>query len=167
MIQVVVDDLASVQADAVVRPATDSLKPGAPTLTHLEQAGGSRFREQLTMQEPLAVGAATVTGGGELPTQFVIHAIIRTGSEPVTENGVRRALVSALERAVAWQFRALALPLLGTGPGDLSAKDAASIVCGVLKTHTRDHTFPSDIRIVVQSYDDKDVLERMLHAEER
>lgn len=101
MIHVVVDDLAFVQADAVVRPATDSLGPGAPTLTQFEQAGGSRFDEQLTMREPLAVGAATVTGGGELPTQFVIHAIIRSGSEPVTQKGVRRALVSALERAVA------------------------------------------------------------------
>ena len=166
MIHVVVDDLAFVQADAVVRPATDSLEPGAPTLIQFEQAGGSRFDEQLTMREPLAVGAATVTGGGELPTQFVIHAIIRSGSEPVTQKGVRRALMSALERAVAWQFRAIALPLLGTGPGDLSAGDAAAIVCDVLKTHTREHTFPSDIRIVVQTHDDKDVVEHMLNVEE-
>ena len=167
MIHVVVDDLAFVQADAVVRPATDNLEPSAPTLTQLEQACGSRFGEQLTMREPLAIGAATVTGGGELATQFVIHTIIRSGSEPVTQKGVRRALVSALERADAWRFRSVALPLLGTGPGDLSPGDAAAIVCDVLKTHTRDHNFPSDIRIVVQSHDDKDVLERMLHVEER
>ena len=167
MIHVVVDDLAFVQADAVVRPATDSLEPGTTTPTQLEQAGGFRFRKQLTTRERLAVGAATVTGGGELPTQFVIHTIIRSGSEPITENGVRRALVSALERAVAWQFRTLALPLLGTGPGDLSARNAAAIVVGVLKTHARDHAFPSDIRIVVQSDDDKNVLEGMLHVEEQ
>jgi O-acetyl-ADP-ribose deacetylase (regulator of RNase III) len=68
---------------------------------------------------------------------------------------------------VSWQFRAIALPLLGKGPGDLSAGDAAAIVCDVLKTHTRDHAFPSDIRIVVQSHDDKDMLEHMLHVEER
>ena len=119
------------------------------------------------MREALAVGAATVTGGGELSTQFVIHATIRSGSEPVTESGARRALVSTLERAVAWQFRTLALPLLGAGPGDLPARKAAAIVSGVLKTHTRDHNFPSDIRIVVQSHDDKEVLERMLQLEER
>ncbi len=166
MIHVVVDDIAFVHADAVVRPATDSLEPSALALTQLEQAGGFRFGEQFTMREPLGVGAAMVTGGGKLPTQFVIHAIIRSGSKPVTQKGVRRALVSTLERAVAWQFRALALPLLGTGPGDLSAKDAAAIVCDVLKTHTRDHAFPSDIRIVVQSQDDKDVLENLLHVDE-
>lgn len=160
----VVDDLASVHADAVVRPATDTLEPTAAHLSQLEQAGGPSFRQQLTTRDPHAVGAATVTGGGDLPTQFVIHAIIRGISEPVTAVGVRRALESALHRAVAWQFGAVALPLIGVGPGELPVEDAAEIMCDVPLTHTRTQTVPSEFSIVVEHDEDKAVVERFLEA---
>ena len=93
----VVDDLASIEADAVVRPATDTLDPTSAALRQLERIGGSRFQQQLQTQAPLVVGAATVTGAGDLPAGFVIHAIIRSESEPVFRSGVKRALVNVLQ----------------------------------------------------------------------
>ena len=84
MIDVVVDDLASIEADAVVRPATDTLEPTSTALRQLERIGGPRFHQQLETRAPLVVGAATVTGAGDLPAEFVIHAIIRSESEPVS-----------------------------------------------------------------------------------
>lgn len=163
MIHVVVDNIACVEADAVIRPATDTLEPAA-SITRLDQAGAPLFPEQLRASDPLGVGAATVTEGGALKTEFVIHVIVRTGSDPVTPDGLRRALVSALQRAVAWQFRAVALPLVGTGPGDLPRKDAAEILCDVLRTHTREQSFPSDIAIVVETAEDKTVLDSLLEV---
>ena len=67
-----------------------------------------------------------------------------------------------MERAVAWQFRAIALPLVGVGPGDLPFSDAAQILCDVLRAHTREQSFPSDIRIIVDTDEDKAVLESLL-----
>ncbi len=162
MISVVVDDLAFVEADAVVRPATDTLEPTAPSLRQLERVGGPGFQQQLKTRAPLAVGAATVTGGGDLPSEFVIHAIIRSMSEPVSRTGVRRALVSALHQATAWQFRAVAVPLMGTGPGNLALEDAAEIICDVLHSHLRDQAFPSEVKIVVGTDDDRAVFENLL-----
>lgn len=78
MIYVVVDDIAFVTADAVVRPATTSLEPTTAALRHLEQVGGPSFLKQIQVNQDLAVGAAVVTGGGDLPAPFVIHAIIVT-----------------------------------------------------------------------------------------
>ena len=60
MIRVVVDDIAFVPADAVIRPATTMLEPTAAALRHLEQVGGPAFWGQLKVQQPLAVGAAVV-----------------------------------------------------------------------------------------------------------
>ncbi len=162
----VVDDLASIEADAVVRPATDTLDPTSAALRQLERIGGSRFQQQLQTQAPLVVGAATVTGAGDLPAEFVIHAIIRSESEPVSRSGVQRALVNVLQQAVAWQFQALALPPVGIGPGNLPLEDAAEILCDVLHSHLRTQAFPSEVTIVVETDEDKAVFEHLLSTRE-
>ena len=45
MITVVVDDIASVRADAVLRPAGESLEPIAASARRLDEQGGPRFAE--------------------------------------------------------------------------------------------------------------------------
>ncbi|MCZ6916218.1 MAG: macro domain-containing protein [Gemmatimonadetes bacterium] len=158
----VVDNLAFVDVDAVVRPATDVLEPTTSALRHFDEIGGTRFKEQLQLRDPLAIGAAVVTDAGELASKFVIHAIIRSGSEQVSADGVRRALVSTLQRAAAWQFGAVALPPVGTGPGNLPIEQAAQLMCEVVQAHTRQEAFPSEIRIVVETEDEKTMFEHLL-----
>lgn len=164
MIDVVVDDLASVDADAVVRPSTDKLEPTSPALRQLERIGGPGFQRQLETAVQLTVGAATVTGGGDLPAEFVIHAIIRSVTEPVSRTGVRRALTSALQQAQAWQFQAVAIPPVGVGPGNLPLEDAAAILCDVLHSHLRTQEFPSEVKIVVETDEDRIVFENLLRV---
>ncbi len=166
MIDVVVDNIAFVDADAVVRPATDTLEPTSSVLRPLERLGGAAFLKLLETRVSLGVGSATVTGGGELASEFVIHAIIRSVSEPVSPSGVRRALASALHQAAAWQFAALALPPVGTGPGNLPIEDAAKIMCEVVREHLRTQAFPSVIKIVVESDEDKAIFDALLRVGE-
>ena len=167
MIDVVVDYLACVEANAVVRPATDNLEPTTPSLRQIERIGGPSFRKQLQVRASLVVGAATVTGGGDLPAEFVIHAIIRSVSEPVSRTGVRRALIGALQQAAAWQFHTVGVPPVGTGPGNLSLEDAAEVLCDVLHSHLRGQAFPSEVKIVVETEEEKMVFESLLRARER
>src|SRR5439155_867495 len=103
VIRVAVDDLAFLETDAIVRPATARLDPTTPAVRRLERAGGPEFLGQLQLQKDLAVGAAVVTGGGgDLPADFIIHAVIQSDTEPVTRQTVARAWQSALERAREW-----------------------------------------------------------------
>lgn len=162
MIHVVVDDIAFVTADAVVRPATTTLEPTTAALRHLEQVGGPSFWKQIQVRQDLAVGAAVVTGGGDLPVPFVIHAIIRGATEPVTAATVRRSLISSLQRAVDWQLSSLALPLVGTGPGALPFEEAAEIICDVLGTHLGQAAFPSEVRIVVERPEEQELIRTLL-----
>ena len=164
MIHVVVDDLAFVGTDAVVRPATAGLEPTTPSLRRLEQIGGPAFWDQLKTQQDLAVGAAVVTGAGELQAEFVIHAVIRSATEPVTASGVRRAVTSALQRARDWQITSLAVPPIGTGPGALDVERAARIMCEVLREHLTAEPYPRDVHIVVESEDDQAVFERFMES---
>jgi len=96
VIRVVVDDLAFVSADAIVRPATSLLEPTTAALRRLEQVGGAAFWDQVRTQRELAVGSAVVTGGGDLGVELVVHAIIRSTTEAVSRDTVRRALTAVL-----------------------------------------------------------------------
>jgi O-acetyl-ADP-ribose deacetylase (regulator of RNase III) len=163
VIRVVVDDLAFLETDAIVRPATARLDPTTPAVRRLEQAGGPEFLNRLRLQKELAVGAAVVTGGGgELPAEFVIHAVIQSDTEPITRYGVARAWLSALERAREWEFARLTVPPLGTGAGNLSVEDAAAVMADVLHAQEGSASFPSDVCIVVETAADREAFEAAL-----
>ena len=167
MIRVVVDDLAFLPADALVRPATTQLEPTTPALRRLEQMGGPEFQRHLEVHTELVVGAAVVTAaGGDLPAEFVIHAVIQSRDEPISRRGVARAWRSALERAREWGFSRLTVPPLGIGAGNLSIEDAAEILLSELQGQAP-AAVPAGVAIVVETEDQRVIFEgalRRFHA---
>ncbi len=163
MIRVVVDDLAALAADAIVRPTTSRLAAAAPPAQRLAAAGGAEFASHLHIRKELAVGSAVVTAaGGALPAEFVIHAVIRSDTEGVTRDGVARAWRSALEQAREWEFAHVSVPPIGTGAGDLSVADAADIMADVLASHLGRAPFPASVSIVVETAEDRAAFEGAL-----
>jgi O-acetyl-ADP-ribose deacetylase (regulator of RNase III) len=129
----------------------------------LEAVGGPEFTGHLRLHKELAVGAAVVTAaGGDLPTEFVIHAVIQSDTEPVTRDGVARAWRSALQQAQEWEFTSLSVPPLGTGAGNLSVEDAADIMVPILRVHVGNAAFPATVSIVVETAADRDAFEAAL-----
>jgi O-acetyl-ADP-ribose deacetylase (regulator of RNase III) len=166
--RVVVDDLAFLESDAIVRPATARLDPTTAALRRIEQMGGPAFRDRLVVQRDLPVGAAVVTGaGGDLPAEFVIHAIIQSDQEPVSHHGVARAWRSALERAQEWEFPRLSAPPLGIGAGNLTIEDAADIMVGGLTVHFAWAQFPTELSLVVETEEQRQVFEAALRRSSR
>jgi len=162
VIRVVVDDLAFVGADAIVRPASALLEPTTPTLRRLEQIGGPKFWEQLRAERELAVGSAVVTGGGDLTAELVIHAIIRSATEPVSRDSVRRALTAALQRAADWQLAHLAIPPLGIGAGNLPLEDAARVMTETLGWVPGPTGYPRDVTVVVDTEEEQHLFQTLL-----
>jgi len=134
VIRVVVDDLAFLAVDAVLRPADEHLEPVTPAAVRLDAQGGSRLQDQRRLQSPLEAGAAVVTGGGDLTAPFVIHLVVQSRIQPIDRQSVRRALVSGWQRAEAWQLYKVAAPLVGAGPGGLPVEDAASLLIETWRT---------------------------------
>src|ERR1044072_6616248 len=116
MIRVVVDDLASFAADALVRPATTRLDPTAAALRRLGIVGGQEFQTRIRLSRELAAGAAVVpAAAGDLPAEVVTHAVIRSETEPVTRGNVARAWLSTLHQAQEWEFAHVSAAPRGTG----------------------------------------------------
>ncbi len=160
MIQVIVDDLALTQADAIVRPADESLGPVTAAISRLDEQAGPRFAEQRRLSSPLKAGAAVVTGSGDLTAPFVLHVVIQDPDSGVGRDVVRRALVSAWQRATDWELGTIATPLVGAGTGQLSLEEAARLLAETFPPGPGG--CPSELRIVVERDAERELVEAIV-----
>jgi O-acetyl-ADP-ribose deacetylase (regulator of RNase III) len=160
VIEVMVDDLAVTRADAIVRPADESLGPVGPGITRLDERAGPRFAEQRRVASPLKAGAAVVTGSGDLAAPFVLHVVIRDADSKLDRDVVRRALVSAWQRATDWELGTIAAPLVGAESGELSMEEAARLLAETFPDKPRG--FPEALHIIVERDSDRDRIEAIV-----
>ncbi|MGH7528413.1 MAG: macro domain-containing protein, partial [Gemmatimonadales bacterium] len=132
--------------------------PVSPAISRLDELAGRRFADQLRVSSSLQAGAAVVTGGGDLAAPYVLHAVIRDGTSPVGREIVRRALLSAWQRAGDWGLATIAAPLVGAGAGQLSLEEAAALL---VETFPR-ADIPSDLHIIVEQEDEREMVEAIV-----
>jgi O-acetyl-ADP-ribose deacetylase (regulator of RNase III) len=151
MISIRVDDLAFVDADAIARPVDGRLRATTPVMRRLEQAAGPGLLRHTLVSDPLEVGAAVVTGGDALHAELLIHAVVSTDQEAVSRDGVRRATLSALQRAADWNVEHLALAPFGLGAGNLDPETSAAMMLEAIREHARRSPRPKHLTIIVET----------------
>ncbi|MFQ5550237.1 MAG: macro domain-containing protein [Gemmatimonadales bacterium] len=161
MICVVIDDLASAHADAIVRPADSLLEPLTDAAAALDRAAGPGFTSSLHTAEELAVGSAVVTDAGALNADLVIHAVLSSSTEAIAEKGIRRAMESILHRAQAWQIDSVAVPPLGHQSSDLELEEIAKTMIAVVAERQDTAEYPAELRFVVGEETEKKLFERL------
>ncbi|HUX34370.1 MAG TPA: macro domain-containing protein [Gemmatimonadaceae bacterium] len=151
MIEVRIDDLAFYEGEAIAWPVDATLGATTPVLRRLERAAGAALTERAPLHEPLPVGAAVVTRAGGLAVELLIHAVIVSPEERATRDSVRRALVSALQRAVDFQIGELAVAPFGIGAGNLDVEDSATVMVEVMRQHLARAAHPRAIVVIVEN----------------
>ena len=141
MIQVVVGDLAREAVDAVVRCADATLAPVGDSAAHLDELGGDDFAAQRRTATPLEAGAAVVTAAGI--------------------DKIRRALVSAWQRAGDWGLARVAAPLVGTANGELTVEASAELLRETFPG-PEGRREPPELRIVVDAPAQRDAVEAIV-----
>ena len=161
MIRVVVADLTTVAVDAVLRATDERLGAVSPVGSRLDEAGGEDFAEQRRLSTELEAGAAVVTGAGALATPYVLHVVIRDPSRRGGRELVRKALVSAWQRAGDWGLATLAAPLVGADAGQLSTEEAATLLVETFPRETAAGS-PLELHIVVDKEEERAMVEAIL-----
>lgn len=151
MIEVRVGELATVRADAVLRPVAADGSAVTPAMRRLEQSAGPSVAEHCARLGELPVGSAVITPAGELSASFMVHVAVRSREEAVTADAVRRGLLNGLRRLAEWEIETVAMPPLGTGAGNLDAERAAEIMADVLGEHLRAAEHPRRVIVVVEN----------------
>lgn len=149
MIRIVEADVATFQADALVRSVGTDLEACTPMCARVGREAGEELLERVRRGGEVPVGGAILTPGGRLPSSYLLHLVLRSEEEPVSEQSVARALRNGLRQAAEWQVERLAVPPLGTGAGNLDAEISARVMCRVLSEHRQRSEFPKEVVIVV------------------
>jgi O-acetyl-ADP-ribose deacetylase (regulator of RNase III) len=101
-----------------------------------------------------------VTGSGDLAAPFVLHVVVRDPEIQTGRDVVRRALVSAWQRATDWELGTIATPLVGADSGQLSVEEAATLLAETFPSATQG--FPTELTIVVDQDVDRVLVEAIL-----
>jgi len=110
-------DISSVRADAIVNAANEALQLGAGVAGAIRRRGGATIQEECDRLGGCPIGQAVVTGAGNLPATWVIHAVgpVWRGGELGEEMLLASAVRAALKRAEELGARSVALPAISTG----------------------------------------------------
>lgn len=137
-------------------------------LTRLEKAlalrAGPASRTRLKALEDLPIGGAVVLPGTELALELIIHVVIRSLEEGVSEASLERAFLHGLQRAADWGVETLAVPPLGVGAGNLEAEQSARAMVGALRRHRLESLLPRTLVILGVDPYQKEVFERAARA---
>jgi len=146
-------DVTLQQVDAIVNAANSGLAGGGGVDGAIHRRGGPSIKAETDQKYPdgCPTGSAVISGAGNLPAKYVIHAV-----GPVWRGGHHReaellagAYRRCLELAVEHQCKSIAFPSLSTGaygyPIDQAARVALATAIDFLKKHAR----PELVRFVL------------------
>ena len=142
-------DLTAQAVDAIVNAANSALVLGAGVAGAIRARGGPTIQQECDRIGPIAVGEAAVTGAGELPARFVIHAAGMPPGGRATEESVRSAMRAALERARERRCRTVAVPAIGAGIAGFPLQRCAEILLEEARRHLEGETSVEEIRFVL------------------
>ena len=166
MIRIVRGHLGDSEADALIRSMSASLDPDTSVSRELEIRAGSEISTRLQAMGELPVGAAVITPGGELGVGFLIHVVLFSREEPVTREGVRLALRNGLRRAEEWDLKALALPPLGIGAGNMDPQESAEVMIPLIADFLRSAEAPQEVELVVGTDYEEEVFTRAVQEKQ-
>lgn len=120
-------DITTYRGDAIVNAANNHLVLGSGVAGAIRSAGGPTIQEECTRHGRIEVGEAAITGAGELPVRYVIHAAAM-GDEPATEKSIRASTTASLALASEHGIKSIAFPVLGTGIASFPFERSATIM---------------------------------------
>ena len=118
-------------------------------------------RSERRTATPLEAGAAVVTGAGDAGRR--LRAARRHGGRAGAggREQVRRALVSAWQRAGDWGLARIAAPLVGVANGQLTVEESAELLVETFPG-PEGRQEPPELRIVVDAPAERDVVEAIV-----
>jgi O-acetyl-ADP-ribose deacetylase (regulator of RNase III) len=144
-LELVQGDITAMETDAIVNAANERLAHGGGVAGAISRRGGPEIQREsdqwVREHGRVPTGSAAITSGGQLPAEYVIHAVgpVYDGT-PRSAELLASAVHSSLELADAHGLKSIALPAISTGifgyPLDAAARVMLSAAIAYLEGQT-------------------------------
>lgn len=137
-IEVMEADITTLQVDAIVNAANNSLLGGGGVDGAIHNAAGKELLAECRTLNGCETGEAKITAGYLLPARFVIHTVgpVWHGGGQEEEKRLADAYANSLKLAEANGIRSIAFPSISTGvygyPFEQAAKIALNTILATL-----------------------------------
>lgn len=131
-------DITQVAVDAICNAANSALRGGGGVDGAIHRAGGPALMQELdrirAAQGGCPTGSAVATTAGNLPAQYVFHAVgpVYQGGHGNEEMQLSSCYRTCLELAEARQVKRISFPSISTGVYGYPLEEAAPIAVGVV-----------------------------------
>ncbi|MCH8204259.1 MAG: O-acetyl-ADP-ribose deacetylase [Candidatus Hydrogenedentes bacterium] len=163
-IEVVRGDITKEKADAIVNAANSTLLGGGGVDGAIHRAGGARILEECRTLGGCATGDAKITTAGDLPADFVIHAVGpvyrggNSGEADLLAGCFRRSIELAEEKGL----KSIAFPAISCGVYGYPISEAAPLAIETVRTALEGAQRLERVRFVLFSEEDYGVFEAAL-----
>lgn len=156
-IEIINTDITTLQIDAIVNAANNSLTGGGGVDGAIHKTAGAALREFCITLKGCATGCAKITPGFNLPAKYVIHAV-----GPVWNNGTEgeekllaMCYLNSLQLAVENNITTIAFPCISTGAYRFPFNKAAIIALATIENFISGN--PSIEKVFLVVFGEKDL----------
>lgn len=119
IIRIVQGDLTEERVDAIVNAANEQVAHGGGVAGAISKKGGPSIQAEsnawVGTRGPVATGSAAITGAGNLPCRYVIHAVGPVWGSGHEEAKLASAVQSALDLAEQHELASISIPAISSG----------------------------------------------------
>jgi O-acetyl-ADP-ribose deacetylase len=142
-------DITDARVDAIVNAANNDLKLGGGVAGAIRTKGGPSIQQECDQLGPVKLGDAAITGAGDLPARYVIHAASMRLGGRTTEPSLRDATRNSLQRAKEKGVESIAFPAIGTGIAGFPLDRCAEIMGAEVRDHLKGETSLKRVEFVL------------------
>ena len=148
-IVIIAGDLVEQDVDAIVNAANNELVLGGGVAGAIKSRGGPSIQHECDANGPVRIGEASLTGGGELPARYVIHAAsMGLGGRTSTES-LLSSMNDAFRLAHEHGVKTIAIPAVGTGIAGFPMDQCAVVMAHCLSRALAKGWEPAEVRFVL------------------